>query len=249
MRWLFFLFVVLPIVLVLQKTFEKGYGGLILVPIFGLIALFPFSYVWMRAKGIGFPGTALVRVGCLALFAYLCHKVYLNTLPVWEFPTVKPGQLRGDEAAGFAGWGGLVLVSIAVILAARLDGKTAARQFSDAAERQFGRAPDVDLNSIDKRGNWRLMIWIAEKRFYYAPAAHTFDARHIQTLGDIREWAVEKSQEVIKEQFADVYTVNILLKGAAQPLIEFFCGQNKAAAYQIAEAFNQMNERNAGIAA
>ena len=242
MPWLFALFVMLPAIMVLSKIFEKGYGGLIVVPIFGLIALIPFGYVWRRAKRLGFPGTALVRGICLLLFAYLCHKVYVGTLPAWEFPTVKPGQLRGDETAEFTGWGGLALLFIGVFFAHRHDTKASEHTFSATAVRQFGRAPDVDLRSRDKRGHWRLMIWVAEKRFYYADDKMTFDARHVRTIGDIRGWTVEKSQKVIKEQLVDVYTVDILLKGAADPLIEFFCGQNKAAAFQVAEAFNQMSE-------
>jgi hypothetical protein len=114
--------VILPIVLVLQKTFEHGYGGLILVPIFGLIALLPFGYAWQRAKSLGSLGTLVVRCACLIVFAYLCKKVYVGTLPASEFPSVRPGQLRGDEAAAIVGWGGLIFLSIIAFLMAWREG-------------------------------------------------------------------------------------------------------------------------------
>ncbi len=142
MPWLILLFVILPIVLVLQKIFEHGYGGLILVPIYGLFALLPFGYAWLRSKALGPAGALVVRCACVAVFAYLGRKVYIGALPAWEFPAARPGQLRGDEAASIIGWGGLIVLSIVAFLLARWEG---AAEEKSAARRGVQDGHQIDL--------------------------------------------------------------------------------------------------------
>ena len=128
MPWLITLFVIVPLILVAQKTFEHGYGGLILVPIFGLFALLPFLYAWRKCSSVGFAGAVVTRAICLAVFAYLGKQVYIGALPTWEFPTVPPGHLRGDEAASITGWGGLIVIWAVTFLLILREGKAESRK-------------------------------------------------------------------------------------------------------------------------
>jgi hypothetical protein len=92
----------------------------------------------------------------------------------------------------------------------------------------------------------QLLMWVSEQKFCCETYGAEFEASHLRPLESVREWAIEKSQKVIKDRVRDVYTINIALRDVDTPLIAFFCGENKAAAYQIAEAFSRMSEIRAG---
>ncbi len=150
------------------------------------------------------------------------------------------GLLAINGQTALVGWGTLVIAAMGSIRLWWKDHQATVNDFLTKATSHFGRPADADWYTRKDGRTWRLMIWIAERQFYFASARKAFDPVHLYTAADVREWAIERTREVSSSKYWDEYAVNISVKSTSTPLLKVHCGRDQALAYKVSEMFHQM---------
>lgn len=110
-----------------------------------------------------------------------------------------------------------------------------------------GRKHDEHWCTRRSTKSWWLVVWLPEKRFYFAKTNAPFNESHFYGEQDIRGWSIQRTREANGNRYWDEYAVNIVVKDTRNPLLKVHCGKNEAAAYKISEILNQMFECVNGV--
>lgn len=247
MGWIVFLFFFLPAIFMLSRLFDNGHGAFVLVPIYAAVAIVVLRALIKGTTTLNQPLRSSGRLAALIALVYLGNKVYIGTLPWYELAPPGKTQMADGNAtsilAALTGWGGLAAMVLLSVMMKRRGHVAVDEKSIASAAAHVGRPPDLRLYSWGRGKKARLLLWEAEERLYVSDANDLFDPRKVRAITELRSWHIETGTVEAVGAVRDVFTVTIAVKDTENPLLQFFCGPDKQAAYRITEALTQMAER------
>lgn len=140
-------------------------------------------------------------------------------------------------------WGAIIVALAALAMLLRRQkakSRKAEAALFAALEEAMSRKYDARWKTVYGPYAWWFVVWLPERKIYFASTKISYDPENFYGVDRIREWSIQKTREVSGNRYWDEYAVNISVRDTQNPLIKIFCGKREALAYGINEHLNQM---------